>query len=326
MADAPAHPAHPGGTINIAGHKVKKSTALLGGVAGVGVIIYAMWRKQQAAAASTQATAALVTDPAGNQCATLDPATGYCPGSAADIAAQQATAAGLSSASGGGLSGDGYYYTPPAGTGTSGTGSAVPAFADNASWGQYVETALGSNGSDSIAAAIAKYLSGQPVTVDQQTTIEEAIALANYPPVTGPNGDPPSMTLLSSSGTGTGTGTGTGDGTGTGSGDGTGTGSGSGSGSGTGTAGGTSTVSGGHVVSVNNNDVVIAWTAAGPAKQWRVVTTGPGPQNGRSGIVGTPKASYSGLEAKHNYEFTVTPWAGGKAAGPSGAPIHAMTT
>jgi hypothetical protein len=197
MADAPAHqaPHKAGKTIDIAGHKVKQSTALLaaGGVIVVGVVIVRKRSAGSATAAST--TSALVTDPAGNQCATLDPATGYCPGTAADTSAQQAAAIGSSANYGAAGGGGGSYYVPPT-TGVSGTGSAVPAFQDNASWGQYVETALGSNGSDAIAAAIAKYLSGQPVTEAQQTTIEEAIALANTPPVTGTNGDPPSMTLI----------------------------------------------------------------------------------------------------------------------------------
>jgi hypothetical protein len=155
-----------------------------------------MYRKKQAAAA---APGAMISDPAGNQCSALNPATGYCPGTQADIAAQQSAAAGLSSASVPGVAGGGgYYYTPP--TGTSNTGSAVPTFTDNASWAQYVETALGSSGADATAAAIAKYLSGQPVTSDQQTIIEEAIALANKPPVAGANGDPPSINLTASSG------------------------------------------------------------------------------------------------------------------------------
>jgi hypothetical protein len=201
MADTPEHapPAHKAAkTIDIAGHKVKQSTALLG-AGGVAVIAVVIIRKRSAtsAAAAAGTAAALVTDPAGNQCASLDPSTGYCPGTAADTAAQQAAAVNSSADDAdidGGGGGSGYYYEP-ATTGTSPTGSAVPAFTDNASWGQYVETALGSNGSDAIAAAIAKYLSGQPVTSAQQTTIEEAIAIANYPPVTGANGDPPSMTL-----------------------------------------------------------------------------------------------------------------------------------
>lgn len=166
------------------------------------MIIIAIMRKRSAtAAAAASGAAALVTDPAGNQCASLDPSTGYCPGTAAEASAQQAAAIGSSADTagidGGGGGGGGYYYPPT--TGSSATGSAVPTFTDNASWGQYVETALGSNGSDATAAAIAKYLSGQPVTAQQQTLIEEAIAIANRPPVAGPNGNPPSMTLATTS-------------------------------------------------------------------------------------------------------------------------------
>lgn len=164
------------------------------------MIIIAVMRKRSAtAAAAASTTAALVTDPAGNQCATLDPSTGYCPGTTADTSAQQAAAVN-SSADEADVGGGGGYYYPPT-TGVTGTGSAVPTFADNASWGQYVETALGSSGSDATAAAIAKYLSGQPVTALQATTIEEAIAIANKPPVSGPNGNPPSMTLTSTTAT-----------------------------------------------------------------------------------------------------------------------------
>jgi hypothetical protein len=306
MADTPAHPAH-GGTVNILGHPVKKQTALIAGAAGVVVIIVAVERKRAAAAAGAS-PAALVSDPAGNQCSALNPATGYCPGTAADTAAQQATADGLSSAStddlAGGSSGGGYYYTPPVtGTGTSGTGSAVPAFTDNASWGQYVETALGSNGSDAVAAAIAKYLSGQPVTEAQQTTIEEAIAIANYPPVTGPNGDPPSMTLLSSS-TGTSS-------SGTSS---SGTSSSGTSSSGTSSAGTSSSVSGGHVVSVTSTGAVIAWTPHGPAKSWKVTRVGSPPTGGPvTDTVGIPQATYRGLNAGHNYEVTVQPLPSGQS-------------
>jgi hypothetical protein len=204
MADAPAH--RGGGTVNILGHPVKKNTALIGGAAAIGVIIIAIMRKRSAGAAASAPGTGMVTDPAGNQCSALNAATGYCPGTPQDVAAQQSAADGaaLSSAADAGAAaggGGGGYYIPTA-TGTSATGSAVPAFTDNASWAQYAETALGSNGADPVAAAVAKYLSGQPVTPAQQTTIEEAIAIANRPPVTGANGFPPSMNLAPSGGGG----------------------------------------------------------------------------------------------------------------------------
>lgn len=324
MADAP-HPSPKGGTFDILGHKVKKNTAYVAGAAGVGVIIIAVMRKRAAAqAAAAVTTAALVSDPAGNQCASLNPATGYCPGTQADIAAQQSTAAGLSSAAitGGGGGGGGYYVPPALGTGgVSGTGSAVPSFVDNASWGQYVETALGSNGSDSVAAAIAKYLSGQPVTADQQTLIEEAIAIAGYPPVGGATGSPPSMTLLSpaaSSGTTTPVTTGTGTTTTTTGTTATGTTTTTGTGSTTATKPAAApTVSGGKMTLSNNNDVTVEWTGTG-ASEWEVTLSFSGPENGRSGKVTVPKASYSGLPSGHTGYVTVQPLIGGEAAGKPG--------
>jgi hypothetical protein len=187
--------------VEIGGKKVKKSTVLIVGAAGVGVVAVAVIRRKSAAAAAGSSagstTAAMVTDPAGNQCATLDASTGFCPGTPEDISAQEQLAAG--SASYGTDSGGAGVYTPPSLYGdTTGTSSAVPVFTDNGSWAQYVEQALGSDGTDAIAAAIAKYLSGQSVTSAQQTTIEQAIAIANYPPVSGPGGFPPSMNLQAS--------------------------------------------------------------------------------------------------------------------------------
>lgn len=321
MADAPAHhgaPAHPGsgkksGTVDILGHPVKKSTALAGGLAAAAVVIIAIMRKRSAAQAADSSAAAsgLVTDPAGNQCSTLNPDTGYCPGTPADVNASAGLSAGaaLSSESGGGLSGGGgYYYEPTStATGTSSTGSAVPAFTDNASWAQYAETALGSNGGDAIAAALAKYLSGQPVTTDQQTTIEEAIAIANYPPVAGGSGNPPGMTLSAASASTSTTGTTTAAGgttstaTGTGSAA-TGTTTKTGTGS---TTAALSKVTGGKAVTTANG-ATVTWTATGPATSWQVTINGPN-ENGKQAVVKKPEAVYSGLLSGHNYTVSVQP-------------------
>jgi hypothetical protein len=185
------------GTINVAGHKVSKNEALLLGLVAVGVVIVAVMRKKSAnaaaaAAAGSSAGAGQFTDPAGNVCAAPDPSTGYCPGTPEDISAQEQLSAsstdyGLDS--GGSLGGS---------TGEVANNS-VPVFTDNGAWGQYVEQMLGSDGTDATAAAIAKYLSGQSVTEAQQTTIEQAIAIANYPPVAGSGGFPPSVNLSASS-------------------------------------------------------------------------------------------------------------------------------
>jgi PASTA domain len=74
------------------GEVSKKSVTIAGvGIAGVAGVIYWRYRKNAAAQAqanqSASSTAQMVTDPAGNQCAELDPNTGYCPGTPEDEAA-----------------------------------------------------------------------------------------------------------------------------------------------------------------------------------------------------------------------------------------------
>lgn len=100
---------------------------------------------------------------------------------------------------------------------------------------------------------------------------------------------------------------------------------GSSSGSGSGSAPATSRVYGGHVVSVNNNDAVLAWSASGPANAWKVQLTGPGPLNGRTNTVPVTRAVYSGLEAGHNYHITVQPMLNGSPDGTPGT-IDFQTT
>jgi hypothetical protein len=98
------------------------------------------------------------------------------------------------------------------------------------------------------------------------------------------------------------------------------------SGGGTSTATATApTVSGGHVVSVNNNRAVVAWTGTG-ASQWKVQIVGPGAINGHTATVGIPQASYSGLEAGHTYTVTVQPLVGGRPAGTPGQIVLKTTT
>jgi hypothetical protein len=282
MADTPA-PAHPhnaaSGTVTIAGHKVKKSTATVAAAAAGLVIVVAVMRKRSASAAASGSASGMVTDPAGNQCSALNPSTGYCPGTAQDLQAQAdaSGAASLNSASQAGLSGGGSYYVPSSGTGTSATGSAVPAFTDNASWAQYAETALGSNGSDAIAAALAKYLSGQPVTDAQQTTIEEAIAIANRPPVAGPGGNPPSMVLAPAPPTPPG-----------------------GGGGGSGGGGVPSAAPASVSAKTSPKDLTVSWAPAAGATHYRVLVQGPDAGHKAMPVVTHSPAVFSIATAGHN--------------------------
>lgn len=184
--------------MKIGGKPVKKTTLYIAGAAGVLVVAYAVWHKRSAAASTTAGT---VTDPAGNTCSAVDPNSGYCPGTAGDTAYYQQSSAGLSggsSVAGGG----GFAYPVTPGSGISTPGSVVPTFTDNASWAQYVEAYMVSLGGDpnTIGNALGKYITGQQVTADQQSLIEQAIAYGNKPPVGGADGFPPSIRLAAAGG------------------------------------------------------------------------------------------------------------------------------
>jgi hypothetical protein len=179
-------------TVNVAGKKIPKTEAYAGAAVVVGVIAYAVIQKRKNAAAASQSGSpgGQFTDPAGNVCSAPNPETGFCPGTPEDISATEQLSSGSTDY---GLAG-GTGYNPGYGSGGGiNTGSGVPTFTDNASWAQYCEQMLGSSGSDATAAAIAKYLNGQSLTETQVTTVEEAIAIGNYPPVSGAGGYPPSM-------------------------------------------------------------------------------------------------------------------------------------
>ena len=195
---------------------VKKKTAAEAGAAAVVLVLAIWWWKQRQAASaaasspsssssSTGTPAGQITDPAGNVCdaSAVNPATGYCAGSAQDLAA---SSGGGDYAAGGGLSGSGlsgYYYS---GAGAVSTAPGPGNFADNAEWAQYVLAYLTSSaGGDSgtVSTAIGLYLTGAQVTTDQAAIIDEAIAYGGTPPQAGASGDPPGINLVAGS-TGTG--------------------------------------------------------------------------------------------------------------------------
>jgi hypothetical protein len=181
-------------TVNLFGSPVKKGYVLAGGAVVVLAVGYGWYRNRQAnAAAATSAAGGSGTsgiDPAtgvpyaDESGAGIDPATGYPYGSAQDqeALAQLGGGSGFTGGGGGG----------PITTGTSG------GYTTNGQWAQAAESYLVSTvGGDAntVAAALGKYITGQPVTSDQVDVIEQAIAFTGYPPVNGPNGDPPAYTL-----------------------------------------------------------------------------------------------------------------------------------
>jgi hypothetical protein len=99
--------------------------------------------------------AGLVTDPAGNQCSAVNPATGYCPGSPQDVAA-----------------------TGHAGSGGGGGAGGV---STNTDW---INEALGVLPGDqtTIRTALVDVLAGMTVTTAQKNIFTEAVGVIGQPP------------------------------------------------------------------------------------------------------------------------------------------------
>lgn len=99
MADAPAKAPASKSAFGFLGRKVFGNRVPIW-VLAVGAVGAWYWYSHRKGAAGTQ------TDPAGNTCSAVNPATGYCPGTPEDLAAQQSNAG-----------------TDTTGTGTGGTGT-----------------------------------------------------------------------------------------------------------------------------------------------------------------------------------------------------------
>lgn len=142
--------------------------AVYGGV-GVAVVGGVLWWRNHSAGSSTASTAA--TAPGGSSL--IDPATGI------PYADETAGSVGGSS----GYSGLGYGY--PTSDITGSTLSAGTSFTTNAQWAQAVEAGLTGLGYDALAvgSAIGKYLLNQPLTSDQVTIVQTAVAEYGPPPV-----------------------------------------------------------------------------------------------------------------------------------------------
>lgn len=179
-------------TINIGGMKVNKKTAAYAGIGLGGIIVIRWYQNDQQKKAAATAQAQSVQQAGQTQ---IDPSTGYPYGSAEDAAALQSqlnysNPYAYNSASYAGGSVIGYTGTGSPVYGPGNTGS----FTSNAQWSQYVESYLESNqGADptTVGNAIGKYITGQPLTPDMIQVVQNAIAVAGYPPVAGPNGNPP---------------------------------------------------------------------------------------------------------------------------------------
>lgn len=182
------------GTVHVpAFGTVKKKTAVYGGIGAVVFVVAIYWYRQHQASKATGAatspapigttdpyppdgTVGDTTDPN-----STDPATGMTYG---DEAAGYTAGVGT-----------GQFFPGGSNTDTTGTTTTTggPPFNTNAAWAQFVEQAMGSTGSDAIAAAIGHYLAGAELTDAEVTTAQEATAIGGVPPVPGPGNFPPSF-------------------------------------------------------------------------------------------------------------------------------------
>jgi hypothetical protein len=208
--------------------------AVLSAIA-IAVVVYFRARNKAAQAAAQAAssqssgtTANMVTDPAGNQCAALDPNSGYCPGSPEDEQYQAAYGYGAGDLADYGV-GDSTagYVTDPAGNictavdpatgycpgtpedtaaGGGGSVSSTPSttITTNAQWVTAALAILPGGNSSANQIALANVLGGIPVTSAQQQVFLEAVGLIGQPPQGYPTINLTDTSAQPSSGSGTG--------------------------------------------------------------------------------------------------------------------------
>lgn len=192
-------------TVNLFGSQVKKGYVIAGG----GVIVIAVgygWYKNRQSAATNASTASTPSAPStaagyagvggdsyppdgtegdpGDPNST-DPASGQTYGDESQFASGYGS---LGDTGYGGYSGSAYY--PPGVTG------GYTTYTTNGQWAQAAESYLTSTAGASevtVAAALGKYITGQPVSADQMSIIEQAIAFTGQPPQQGTDGYPPSI-------------------------------------------------------------------------------------------------------------------------------------
>jgi hypothetical protein len=189
---------------------------------------------------------------------------------------------------GGGFGGGGYPFQYGYGTQTGGTtGSTTPT--TNAQWGQDAEAAMGSDGTDATAAAIAKYLGGSPVTEQQQLIIQEAIAVTGPVPVPSATGYPPKIRVTKGGGGG-------GD--------------------------ATNPVTGLHISKPGTTGVDVAWSASAGATSYSVTST-----HGHASMIGPTSARIHDINkpGKGGVSATVQVLAEPAASGAQPATIQVKT-
>jgi Fibronectin type III domain len=291
--------------------QTNKATLFIAGLAGVGALGYAYWKKKKAAATTTPGTTSGYGY--GSQYAYGYGAQGYEP------YGYGYGPFGLGAYGGSGNYGYGYY-----GAGTE-VPEEVPSQAStNAEWSEACVSALTNQGfaGQDVLSALGLYLTGSPMSALQVQIVQAAIAAEGYPPVAGANGYPPAINSGGTTGGGqTGT-TPAGGGTGTGT---TGTGTGS-----TGTTGATGTTSvrapgmpsTPTASKVTTSGFTLSWPKTPGATSYRVRVTYQQNLVWQNTTSGT-SINVTGLTADHTYTAHVAASnAGGTSSETNGPTVH----
>ena len=182
--------------------QIKKKTAVIGGVSAAAIIGIVWYRSRTTAPAPLGDTTSGSTTDTG-----IDPATGI---PYADE--NQLDSSSLVTGNGQVIGYDGSgspIYGAGSGVGIGGvsTGTGPGSFTSNAQWAQYAEDYMVNTvGGDpnTIGNALGKYIAGQALSADQVQVVQQAIAFAGNPPVSGNGGFPPSYRTSGGSGGGNG--------------------------------------------------------------------------------------------------------------------------
>lgn len=286
-------------SITLAGHKVPNWALWSAGI-GSGLVLV-LYLRSRGGTASTNAGTSSADQ--------VDPITGLT--DAQDIAEYGSVAAADQAAGAGGGGGGGGYYATGGGASYGGTAgyptanvtspASTTAYPTNAAWSQAATAGLAALGysSTAISAALGLYFAGAPLTADQASIVQAAIAEFGAPP----DGTYSIVSSPSSGGAVAGTGGGATDSGGSGT-DGS---------SSTGSPAAGSSIGGSWVVSNSGGDVVIGWMPVGPATSWNVTRTGPG--GTVTNHVTKPEATYENLARGHNFEIRIQPLPSGTVGG-----------
>lgn len=173
------------GDVKIPGAGEVPKKYIVGGIViggGIAVIVYIRSRKASQATAPGQAATGMVTDPAGNVCAAVDPNSQYCPGSPEDISWQQSNSGTFGSGIGAGNAGGTSVQDGGATAGGTGATGSTTAPQTNSDWTAAALQVLPGGDTPANEAALAGVLGGQTVTTAQKNIFLEAVGLIGPPP------------------------------------------------------------------------------------------------------------------------------------------------